>query len=84
MVHIWGVLGSIVGPPLRINNWAPSETTFGGFPRIFAAHVFRNGFKVFVALVFWLKNRFLEKGMVAIPFSIFWLWWLLVDVDTGF
>ena len=33
-------------------------------------------------LVFWLRNSFLEKWMVAIAFSICWLWWLVVDFGT--
>ena len=33
-------------------------------------------------LVLWFKSRVFKKGMVAIPFFIFLLWWLLVEAST--
>ena len=88
-------VGSITGPyfgVFRVNNWATVGSITGPHhfqpikivvSKDFCEPDFRGGCRVFVA--FWCfgpKTGFLKKGMVAIPFFNFLLWWFLVDVTT--
>ena len=85
-VHICGVSRSISRPHFWVNNWHPSGTMkknkSNGF-RGFLLHKFServSKFSLFSGVL--VESRFLKRGMVAIPFSNFVLWWLLVDVRT--
>ena len=76
VINLFHLSGSKTGPP--------SETTIqGAVSEDFCGTSFQRGVHSFRCfLVFLVENRFLKKGMVAIPFQIIWLWGLLVDVGT--
>ena len=72
------------GPHFRVNMRCTSETTIKiVVPEDVCKQCFQEGAQsVCRFLVFWFKTGFSRKGMVAIPFFNFSLWWLLVDVST--
>ena len=79
-----GVLESMAGPHVGLitgpHHFHSIEVVVS---EDFLNHVFRDGVQTFRRfLVFWSKSRLLKKGMVATPFFIFLLWWLLVNVST--
>ena len=86
MVHIWGFLESISGPPGWVDKWSTFFLHIKWFQRILVNLVFKEGCRVFVA--FWCsgpKQAFQKGDDSHPPFPFFCSdgWLLALDDKKG-